>query len=72
MPSNEMVIDRFEDCYGLKIDDVLYDLIKIMNSEGINVLNNTNNILNSDFQELVVKSSNLNRCLYKKKSNTKV
>ena len=71
MPSNEEVIDRFQDFYALKIDDVLYDLIKIMNSEGINVLNNTNNSLFSDFQELVVKSSNLNRCLYKKKSNTK-
>ena len=69
MPSNEEIIERFQDLYGLKIDAVLYELIDTMNSEGLNILNNTNNSLYSDFQELVMKSSNLNASISKKKYN---
>jgi len=69
MPSNEEIIERFQDLYGLKIDAVLYELIDTMNSEGLNILNNTNNSLHSDFQELVMKSSNLNASISKKKYN---
>lgn len=72
MPTNEEVIERFQDLYALKIDDVLNDLIKTMNSEYLNILNNPNNSLYSDFQELIMTSSDLNRSLIKKKSNIKV
>lgn len=72
MPTNEEVIERFQDLYALKIDDVLNDLIKTMNSECLNILNNPNNSLYSDFQELIMTSSDLNRSLIKKKSNIKV
>ena len=67
MPSNEEVIERFQDLYALEIDDVLHDLIETMNSECLNILNNPSNSLYSDFQELIMTSSDLNTSLQKKK-----
>ena len=69
MPSNEEVIERFQDLYALKIDDILHDLIETMNSECLNILNNPSNSLYSDFQELILKSSDLNSSFQKKKYN---
>lgn len=56
MPTNSEVKETFEDLYGLKLDDLFYNLIK--NSH---FFSNPKNDLNSDLHDFIMKNCNLNK-----------